>query len=558
MKINENIKKTKIKLISGIKKMPITFFLGIAFMLVSIINYNMGYNDINKDLLKILNWNIFILTILSISVNLKNFLEESKKKIIIDYILLFSFIVVNIFINLKLDGYGRYINNRSLVLFSITTIFFFGRKESNNYSFYTLDILKSLFISFLYSLILFLGISSIIFTINTLFSLNINSDIYFYSFISIFSIFSLSLFIGNLPEIDKDYSKSNLKDVFKTLIKYILIPLILIYTVILYMFFIKIIISKSLPEGIITNLVLWYSIITIIVLFFEEGKLLSVFRRYQPKLQIPLLAMMLYSIYLRIDQYGFTEKRYILLLLSIWILGVFILYIKNENFDKRVLPITLSVLFLVINIGPLKSTNIAIKSQNNRLEKILKDNNMIENGKIIKSPNIPIEEKEDIIGILAYFEVRHKLSDIKYLDEKFEFDNMKNVFGFDQSDLIIAEEYVEYNIYKARESIDLEGIKEAYFIEKGKVIEGKEILIKYDDKDILEIKSKDNFSINIKEKIEEKILEVGTRGLEKEQLDFDLGDGFKIIVTSLDGYVDGEELNIYNIELIILKGDIND
>lgn len=75
---------------------------------------------------------------------------------------------------------------------------------------------------------------------------------------------------------------------------------------------------------------------------------------------------------------------------------------------------------------------------------------MINNGQIQRAPsNISKNDKKEISRILQYFESRDKLSDVKYLPNKFKISDMQNVFGFDYSDEFsphLSQEYFSYNL----------------------------------------------------------------------------------------------------------------
>ena len=65
---------------------------------------------------------------------------------------------------------------------------------------------------------------------------------------------------------------------------------------------------------------------------------------------------------------------------------------------------------------------------------------MLEDSKIVKaSENISSEDKEEVSGILRYFEANHSLEDVKYLPEDFKIGDMNMVFGFP---------YVDKNLYQ--------------------------------------------------------------------------------------------------------------
>ena len=73
------------------------------------------------------------------------------------------------------------------------------------------------------------------------------------------------------------------------------------------------------------------------------------------------------SIYLRVEQYGFTEQRYLIVLSTLW-LGVLAVAYSVRKPPLKMISGLLAVLFLVSALGPLSAANVAERSQMKRLE----------------------------------------------------------------------------------------------------------------------------------------------------------------------------------------------
>ena len=113
-----------------------------------------------------------------------------------------------------------------------------------------------------------------------------------------------------------EYSK-----VVKALLSFIVLPLITVYTAILYLYFAKILITRQWPVGMVSHLVLWYSLVTIFVSFITYpmrniNRWIKNFLVLIPKFIIPLLIMMFVAIGIRIAAYKqkslfCTNNRYL-------------------------------------------------------------------------------------------------------------------------------------------------------------------------------------------------------------------------------------------------------
>lgn len=353
--------------------------------------------------------------------------------------IIFYFIILD---EINLETGIRYIGS---MIFLILSFFYISRwKKERAYEKYIIRLFFNLFETFVYSGVLLFGVFAIIFTINSLFDANIDEKWYYYTFLIDFLIFGISLFLSKIPRVEEDFSDQSYSKSLKILLVYIVIPLISIYTTILYVYFAKILVLWEWPRGIVSHLVLWYSLISVAVIFFtspliEENKVIKSFKVFFPKIILPILVMMFISIGQRIMQYGFTEKRYFILVLGLWVTGIMIYFSLKKPLRNIIIPISLSLIVLNSVFGPLSSISVSKLSQNNRFEKILEKNDMISDGKIIKKEDVNKKDKQEINNILTYFRDRHILEDVKLLEDDFKVADTEKVFGFK------FEEYNEYH-----------------------------------------------------------------------------------------------------------------
>lgn len=306
----------------------------------------------------------------------------------------------------------------------------------NNYDLYVIKLFTNFFITYLYSLILYGGLSSIIFAIDKLFNMNINGDIYVDILILVGCIFALVYFLSSVPKYEDEINVSSYSKILSILIVYILTPIIAVYLIVMYSFFIKIIITGEWPRNLICHLVLWYSLISSWIIFFlhplkRENKFAENFVSWFPRFIIPIIIMMFIAIGIRIYDYGITELRYLVIIGGIWVfINMFYLsFVKNENILVMTLLI---IIFSTISIiGPFSVYGLSIHSQNIRFKNILERNDMLSNGNIIKTSN-KINEKDirDLTSIMNYFNNNHRLADLNYLPENFNVDKIEEVFGF--------------------------------------------------------------------------------------------------------------------------------
>jgi hypothetical protein len=160
--------------------------------------------------------------------------------------------------------------------------------------------------------------------------------------------------------------------------------------VILYFYSIKILINWELPRGWVSYLVLAYSVVGILALLLvyplkeENAKSwVKIFSKAFYYTIIPLIILLFTAIFTRILEYGYTEPRYFVLLLALWLLSIVIYFIFNKKASIKFIPISLFLFGAFALIFPyLNAFSVAKRSQKNELVKLLNENKLLDNGKI--------------------------------------------------------------------------------------------------------------------------------------------------------------------------------
>jgi hypothetical protein len=329
----------------------------------------------------------------------------------------------------------RYIAFNITFYLIVLSLPYFYKRE--NFEVYIIKMISNFIITLVFSLVIFLGISAILFTIEKLFDVNVYNKLYLYTWITIAGVFAPSYFLSAFPEYTFEFDKSNYSKFLKVLLLYILMPILSVYTLILYLYLFKVMATAKWPVGIVGNLVLWYSLISTLVIFLVwplllDNKWVKTFIFWFTKLIFPLVIIMFVSLGIRIRAYGITEKRYFVIILALWVLGIMLYWNFRKNRRNIILPITLSAITFLSVVGPWSAYSISIYSQNKRFENIVSKYNMISNNKLVK-PAGPVsgDDEKELIAIISYFSSNHSLKDIKYLPAGFSTNNMKNIFGFE-------------------------------------------------------------------------------------------------------------------------------
>ncbi|MEQ3345861.1 DUF4153 domain-containing protein [Peptoniphilus senegalensis] len=344
-----------------------------------------------------------------------------------------------------------------------------------DYVAYVAKILKAFIIANIYSFIVFIGVSGIIFALESLFKFNFADLVYLRVAIFSFILFNVVTFFADFPKVSDSFIDYKYPKAFKILLVYIITPIVIIYTGILLAYFIKILLLWQIPNNLIVNLVIWFASFAVIYLFFisriDSIDFINKFKIIFPFTLFPLLAMMFFAIYLRIREYGITENRYLVVAGGVWILLSLIYYIFYRDNSNITVPIFLSVIILISGIGPASATSLSVRSQNSRFEKLLKENKMLAGEEIKPNLNIDSDAKNQIIDIVSYMVRTDRVEELSYMPKDFKLseDSFKKLFGF--SNIIEDKDYLGYSYSDNPRSendlgfnIDIDGYKNLIFV----------------------------------------------------------------------------------------------
>jgi hypothetical protein len=224
-------------------------------------------------------------------------------------------------------------------------------------------------------------------------------------------IYGLSLAPTRL---DEEVTLANTRDTFlergvSVLVNYVLVPIVVIYTLILHAYAVKILIDQALPKGQIGLMVTIFALggtasWLIAWPWRDTGTwLLRFFMRFWFWFTIVPVVLLSVAIWERISTYGVTPERYGIAIVAIW-LAIVTLYlaIRRNRADMRVLLGSFALLVLIGSVGPWGANSVSINSQFARLEGFLASEKLLTpDGKIIDPiPKLSDQGKREIYAIL--------------------------------------------------------------------------------------------------------------------------------------------------------------
>ena len=427
MKFEEKFKNLFPDMKKGIGRFPVTVVFSLILFIVAIFTIESDFYILPEEDLWIKYLIIAIPLSASVELIREKYLENKRSS----FFRIISFFGIFLFIFFLKIFFKNHFATETINITATILIFYvlfylipiIYRNEDKEK--YLQSVVGNQMITIGFSIVLFLGLSAIVGTIDVLL-INLPNTIYFDNFVFSASIFGVAFFVSRLKEKDESLKDYNLPKIVEVLICYILIPLILIYTAILYLYFVKIIFTLKMPKGIVSHLVLWYTTFSLFIIIMStpityKNKFAKFYKKYFPLISIPLILLALFSINERIFQYGVTENRYLVVILILWLLFNMIFIIKA---DVKWVLISFIFAVLVAIFSPFNLVNVSINSQNKRLERILKKNGIIQNKKFINKNNeLSQRTKNEIMSIIDYFynnalEIKRKK--IKILEKTYE------------------------------------------------------------------------------------------------------------------------------------------
>ncbi len=372
-------------------------------------------------------------------------------------------------IHSQIDMFRIFVVNVSLYL-GFTLIPFFYAVD--DYDISILQLISRLSITLLYSLVLIFGTFSILFALDNLLGISIESDLYMDCFIAIMTFFAPTFLLGDIPD-SRSVKRLRVDLLLKKLHVYVMMPLILIYSAILYLYFGKVVIAQALPKNMIVHLTLWYALIAILTVFFTnsfraEFALSRWFDKWIARILILPVGVMMFSLYLRISQYGITVKRYFVLALALWCVGVIVYFLVSAKRVYQNIVIAAIVVMLITMYGPFNAFALSFNSQFDRLTTLLESNDMLAGGALTPNSSISNDDKAQINALIKYFKRQNQLAKLPFLLEDFNpYDDMETAFGFtyDADNYARAEAYINYYAERIHQSQDIAAYNAFYDIE---------------------------------------------------------------------------------------------
>ena len=251
--------------------------------------------------------------------------------------------------------------------------------------------------------------------------------------------------------------------VLRLILNFILSPAVIIYTVILYTYFIKIVLQWDLPKGGVAWMVMGF--ITVALIGRVAQSILSQryydwFYRYFTLIAIPPLIMYWIGSIYRIRLYSFTESRFYLMVAGVLMtLFVLMLWKKRTRRYQLMALIFGAAIILFTYIPGISAKSIGLSCQKQRLTQLINDMKLADakTGKLndeldtrrIKQDSLLCEQYKDVTSVINY--VRHEIGDDEFKKQYGEWSHSEYTFSYNRNN----GNYPNDNWYTRKKPVEL-------------------------------------------------------------------------------------------------------
>jgi hypothetical protein len=198
------------------------------------------------------------------------------------------------------------------------------------------------------------------------------------------------------------------------IINWILAPLVVLYLVILYAYFIKLVVTRTLPiemaswliagfggAGVLTYLCGW-------PLRDTGGPMLRFVCRYFFWAMIIPAILQLWAIGLRIHDFGVTEQRYMIAACGLWLLGVSAVYAGRPNMPIKYIILSLVAVLFVVSLEGVGARALGVQSQMSRLTALVAAHDL----RADKQTALLFKDQSNLSSIIDYLVYRGGRDDL--------------------------------------------------------------------------------------------------------------------------------------------------
>jgi hypothetical protein len=283
-----------------------------------------------------------------------------------------------------------------------------NRKDNRSFAAHALHVVGQGFFGLLISGLLTLAVVAICASFFYIFG--IDEPGYFYGDVLSFIWFALAPQVCcTLIRQDEDEAGDPAK-VLQLILNFILSPAVVIYTAILYVYFIKIAFAWDLPKGGVAWMVMGFisaALVGRLAQYILNRRYFDWYYRHLTWIALPPLVLYWIGSVYRIQLYSFTESRFYLMVAGVLMTLFVLMQLKDWKHLFQLMTLIVGFAIVLFTYIPgISARSIGLKCQKQRMEQMIADMNLLdaETGKLVAQLDVS-RIKEDSLLCLQYREV---------------------------------------------------------------------------------------------------------------------------------------------------------
>ncbi len=274
--------------------------------------------------------------------------------------------------------------------------------------------------------VLFGGLAIALAAIHQLFGIKVEDEWYVRLWIVMALVFHPWFFLGGVP---RDIPALEARDDFpaglKVFAQFILIPVVTVYLAILTAYLLRVVVTRTWPSGWIGYLVSSVAVAGTLALLLihpardrADSRWVDGYSRWFWVALLPAVGMLLMAVWLRIHQYGVTERRYFLAGLALWLGAIALYYAITGSRNIRIIPTSLGVLAVVTFAGPWSAYAVSRRSQLGRFRQLLSASGIaVDPGHQAPPRAISFDRRRELSSVVRYLVQMHGPSSLRSISD---------------------------------------------------------------------------------------------------------------------------------------------
>ena len=436
--MNTKLKSLFLQLLQSPRRFPVEAALGVVFFIIAVWDSESStWNEASARMESAVNSDIlwFFVPLVALSFWLH---RVNRWAYLASFFLFLPLMALNLKPFLWTYGFAF-----TYVLAGILLVVGNRRLDNRSFAAHALHVVTQMFFGLLITGILNMAVMAIVASFFYIFG--IDEPKHFYEHIIQFIWFVLApqvcctLIRQNEDEVTEPFK------VLRLILNFILSPAVIIYTVILYTYFIKIAFQWDLPKGGVAWMVMGF--ITVALVGRMAQSILSKryydwFYNHFTLIAIPPLIMYWIGSIYRIQLYSFTESRFYLMVAGVLMtLFVLMLWKKRTRRYQLMALIFGAAIILFTYIPGISAKSIGLGCQKQRLARLISELKLTDakTGKLsddidmrrIKQDSLLCEQYKDVTSVIDY--VRHEIGTDDFKKQYGEWSHSEYNFNYNKS-----------------------------------------------------------------------------------------------------------------------------